>query len=618
MEPKHSINRSFFESSLELKCLLFFSLCLAVIIALSFFLYWEVAGAQIKTQNPRTANLLVVQYLTFRHWVAFQNTSEEGSENEGPDEFVQFMEVLNKRLQNQQYTRRFIWAPDTLLSREFLSDTPSVLQEPTEEDKEFFEKNILSKFDFVLEDYNSESDILEYYDHQDGDGKYDYYQVIRSDKFCNTCHPTYPGIDCEPGQMMGVVHVGIPEPPNSKDAMTKYWAMLFGVAIITAFLSLSAFDMVIRWLIISPLRKLRNVTEGISRGDTSKRADLHTGDEFEMLGEAFNRMLRGLVSAQDKLRRANNQLESNVDELAHLSIQLYETNRLKSDFMATMSHELRTPLNSILGFSDVLGSIDSLNEKQKKYVENINNSGRTLLSMINDILDMAKMESGRMSVSLSTFQISHIVAAQCDMAKPLIDRKNLELQVILEPDLPPMRQDESRIQQILNNLLSNAIKFTPEGGRIRLNVRKTETVLHPHHQDDSPGSGRFGSAILKPIPILELQVSDTGVGISEDDQNYIFEKFRQGSRVSPDGDALKREYTGSGLGLSIVKEICKMLEGEITLESRIGLGSTFTVRLPWTLEEREHTENELREKYQDYSKNRIMKLAQKPAELPEK
>ena len=166
---------------------------------------------------------------------------------------------------------------------------------------------------------------------------------------------------------------------------------------------------IVRYVIVKPLRHLRDVSDAISRGNTSLRAEIHTGDEFEELAVAFNRMLRHLTGAQEELRQVNANLDGKVDELAQANMRLYEMNMLKSDFLATMSHELRTPLNSILGFSEVLGSIDSLDEKQKRYVQNIQKSGKTLLEMINDILDLAKIESGKMEIRLTDFRIAQVV-----------------------------------------------------------------------------------------------------------------------------------------------------------------------------------------------------------------
>src|SRR5690606_12961603 len=156
------------------------------------------------------------------------------------------------------------------------------------------------------------------------------------------------------------------------------------------------------------------------------------------------------------------------------------------------------------------------------YAVNIQRSGKQLLEMINDILDLAKIESGKMEVRAGDCNIGSVVAAQCDMARPLSEKKNIDLECQIEPGLPLMRQDQSKIEQILNNLLSNAIKFTPDGGRITIHVRR-----------DRRGD-------------LRLTVADTGVGISESEQSLIFEKFRQGTTVLPDGTAMTREYSGTG------------------------------------------------------------------------
>jgi signal transduction histidine kinase len=229
----------------------------------------------------------------------------------------------------------------------------------------------------------------------------------------------------------------------------------------------------------------------------------------------------------------------------------------------------------------VLGSVDSIDEKQKRYVENIQSSGRVLLEMINAILDLAKIESGKMEVRPSDFGIEQIVTAQCDMARPLTEKKNIDLDAHFEGELPPLHQDQARVQQILNNLLSNAIKFTPEGGRIAVSIRRDEENF------------------------LVMQVRDTGVGIAEEDQQVIFEKFRQGRTGVPSGDAMTRQYTGTGLGLSIVRELCRLLGGEVSVESELGKGSAFTVRLPWTLQEQPRLDSSLVEGFDDFTRPRL-------------
>jgi signal transduction histidine kinase len=396
----------------------------------------------------------------------------------------------------------------------------------------------------------------------DGKWEYQYYTPIRAtNERCILCHEglnlgfTGLGTTMERGDLVSIAKVRMSD-VKTQQALSGNNAILLVTAIITVFLAMLASYAIVRYVIVKPLAHLRDVSDRITHGDIALRAELHTGDEFERLATAFNRMLRQLATNQDELKHFNDSLNFKVDELAQANMRLYEMNRLKSDFLATMSHELRTPLNAIIGFSDVLESIASLDEKQKRYVKNIQTSGKVLLEMINDILDLAKIESGKMEVRLSDFRIGGVIAAQCDMARPLTERKNIDLEMEIESDLPDMFQDQAKVQQILNNLLSNAIKFTPEGGRIVVSAQSAG----PHE--------------------LELKVADTGVGIAEEDKVAIFEKFRQGKTVLSGGDAMTREYSGTGLGLSIVKELCKLLGGEISLESELGKGSTFTVRLP--------------------------------------
>jgi signal transduction histidine kinase len=366
--------------------------------------------------------------------------------------------------------------------------------------------------------------------------------------------------------LMAVVKVVMPDSTTRK-AINWNRAILAATAIMTVFLAMLAAYAIVRYVIVKPLEHLRDVADEVQRGNVQARAEIHTADEFEELGVAFNRMLRGLVDSQEDLRKANSNLDEKVDELAQANLHLYEMNRLKSDFLATMSHELRTPLNSIIGFSDVLGSIESLDERQKRYVQNIRSSGRMLLEMINDILDLAKIEAGKMEVRPGVFRLESIVSAQCDMVRPLAERKRIDLAFDIGPGLEDLEQDPAKVQQILANLLSNAVKFTPEGGRINVQARLA----------DEPAIAG---------PDLLLDVIDTGVGVAEEEQQAIFEKFRQGRVFQTGDDAMTREFSGTGLGLSIVRELCRLLGGDVSVESQLGRGSRFTVRLPVRLSSR--------------------------------
>jgi signal transduction histidine kinase len=417
--------------------------------------------------------------------------------------------------------------------------------------------------------------------------EYHYYQPVRWRSSCAGCHK-YRGVigdaaagsaaepaDGQPigrprtlladNDLMAVVKVVMPDSATRK-AINWNRAVLAATAIMTVFLAMLAAYAIVRYVIVKPLEHLRDVADEVQRGNVQARAEIHTADEFEELGVAFNRMLRGLVDSQEDLRKANSSLDEKVDELAQANLHLYEMNRLKSDFLATMSHELRTPLNSIIGFSDVLGSIESLDDRQKRYVQNIRSSGRMLLEMINDILDLAKIEAGKMEVRPSIFRLESIVSAQCDMVRPLAERKRIDMAFEIGPGLDELEQDPAKVQQILANLLSNAVKFTPEGGRIDVRARLVE----------EPAAGDE----------LVLDVLDTGVGIAEEEQQAIFEKFRQGRVFQTGDDAMTREFSGTGLGLSIVRELCRLLGGDIGVESQLGRGSRFTVRLPVRLSSR--------------------------------
>ncbi len=567
-----------FGSSLELKSIFFFGAALAAVIIVSFVLYYNLTARQLGSQNPLTGKLLAEREFILWHFDAVLRQSELS--NPIPERQPDTEDYATSDfIENMKYQSEMLGIPVTrgTESRESsrLIRTTGPLKTP-EGQLDEFEKELIGRLTRDSGDSAPTS-------RTDEAGNYIYYQPLRIETSCLNCHPqddhrSSLGL----GSLQGVIRVELSDPPSRKQ-LTRFWSMLLAAAIVTAFVGLVSFYVMIRLIIIKPLRSLREVSEAISRGDITKRVQLETGDEFEALGTAFNRMMQHLVSMQDELRGTNTQLRKKVDELATQSLKLFETNRIKSDFMATMSHELRTPLNSILGFSEVLGSIDTLSDKQRRYVENINNSGQTLLNMINDILDMARLEAGRLEAAPTQFHIAAVVDAQIDMARPLVDKKNLSLVCNIQQGLPQMYQDANRIGQILNNLLSNAIKFTPEGGQISVDVSRTKGVIEPAAKQEpsrEPGEADREPA-PEPIPLLEIKVSDSGVGISPDDRQVIFEKFRQaGTSASPDA-AMTRKYSGSGLGLSIVKELCRLLEGNVTVDSRLGFGSVFTVILPW-------------------------------------
>ena len=428
-------------------------------IAGSFWWYGSRTEGLVYAQSPNNAQYLVDAVMLKLHWLTQEKETDITLSSE------KFIAETAKILQTHQEYQARLLIPGAD-KRENQPQTAT-------------EKEVLDYF--IHEPRPSAATLAgppEWRDQRQADKQeYHYFQAVRLRKECMNCHtltsahvvlgsaglpaPPPPA----PGDLLAVVEVIQPD-AATQSALAKNRAIFITTALVTVFLAMMASYVIVRYVIVKPLKHLRNVSDEVSRGNIEARAEIHTADEFEELGVAFNRMLRHLVDVQDELRQVNTNLDTKVDELAQANMRLYELNRLKSDFLATMSHELRTPLNSIIGFSDVLGSIKSLDDKQKRYVQNIQKSGRVLLDMINDILDLAKIESGKMEMRLTEFRIDDVIAAQCDMARPLTERKNIDLEVEIEPNLPELLQDQGKVQQMLNNLLSNAIKFTPEGGRI--------------------------------------------------------------------------------------------------------------------------------------------------------
>ncbi len=552
-----SVKRVLGETRLELKCLVLFAICLFTLIGGSFWWYGSRTENLVYDKARSTGHDLVTAGLLQRHWTVLDKDSPEAASH------------WASKLQSQTFTATFLKPDDTNPNNRPQDDEMAIVQHfpltmPVE-----------SK---TAELGNGPADrtspTIDYFERiaqaENGDWQYQYFQpVYATDRSCVNCHVasgpsvalSAAGLPPQPplreGDLIAVAKIVMPDP--TQNALAKNRAIFLATAVMTVFLSMIASYVIVRYVIVKPLKHLRDTSDEISRGNMEARAEIHTADEFEDVAVAFNKMVRHLVNTQGELKNTNAELDEKVDELAQANMRLYEMNRLKSDFLATMSHELRTPLNSIIGFGEVLDSIKSLDDKQRRYVQNIQKSGRMLLDMINDILDLAKIESGKMELRLADFRIEGVIQAQCDFFRPQTERKNIDLDIEIEPDLPDMFQDQAKVQQVLSNLLSNGIKFTPEGGRINVRAKR------------DPEGGE-----------LLLTVSDTGVGIAEADQAAIFEKFRQGTAVMAQGDAITREYSGTGLGLSIVKELCKLLGGEVSLESELGRGSTFTVHLPWT------------------------------------
>jgi len=318
---------------------------------------------------------------------------------------------------------------------------------------------------------------------------------------------------------------------TSHDAFVRArWAVIgFAVGAIGLALTLG---FAISWSLIGAVKAMDVGLAHITAGDFSRRVDIPNRDELGALAGNLNRM---------------------NEELGRLYRELEAASRHKSEFLANMSHELRTPLNAIIGFSEVLDDrmFGELNEKQAEYVRVVLNSGRHLLSLINDILDLSKVEAGRMELELGPFSLRLALENALTLIHDRAARHGLTVELTVDETFGDVVGDERKLKQVLLNLLSNAVKFTPDGGRIEVRA--------------VPANGT-----------VEVSVTDTGVGIASEDQEAIFEEFRQ---VGTDY-ARKRE--GTGLGLSLARKFVELHGGRLWVKSEIGRGSTFTFTIPTT------------------------------------
>ncbi|WP_180356895.1 HAMP domain-containing protein [Kitasatospora acidiphila] len=296
-------------------------------------------------------------------------------------------------------------------------------------------------------------------------------------------------------------------------------------------------------------------------------------EELERTNEELQEKAEQLAQQNRDIEIKNSAIEEARRVLEERAEQLAQANRYKSEFLANMSHELRTPLNSLLILAKLLSDNNegNLSSKQVEFADTIHGAGSDLLQLINDILDLSKVEAGKMDVRparIALVQLTDYVEAAF---RPLTAEKGLEFTVAVSPDLPAtLHTDEQRLQQVLRNLLSNAVKFT-ESGTVRLEIGPAGPAVPQHIREQLLESGRIDDP---DAPLVAFSVTDTGIGIPDDKLREIFEAFKQADGTT------SRKYGGTGLGLSISRELARLLGGEIHAQSELGRGSTFTLYLP--------------------------------------
>jgi len=379
-----------------------------------------------------------------------------------------------------------------------------------------------------------------------------YARIFRATDSCISCHnPQGPAGLFNRDEPIGAVIIQRNAGEITKTVlMNRVWIIAAGLIAGTG--AIVAFYMITQRVILRPIRQLRALANNVAEGNLDIRSSIRTRDEYEKFANAFNNMLDGLQSTQRKLRDANRQLDTKIAELSERNIELYKANKVKGEFLANVSHEFRTPLNAILGFAEILREKPELlsSEKGRRYAENIITSGKNILNMINDLLDLAKTEAGKMTMHIEETAIEPLCRELMASFSVLTKKKKIKARMLVDDKIPLLQTDGGKVRQILYNFLSNAVKFTPERGRIEIRVSMPDD-MH-----------------------VRVAVADTGCGIAEADREKIFEKFRQS-----DG-SITRQSTGTGLGLAISRELATLLAGTIGLESEVGAGSTFWLDIP--------------------------------------
>ena len=349
-------------------------------------------------------------------------------------------------------------------------------------------------------------------------------------------------------------HVFVEEPLSEAFAPLES-AIWRTVILLVAFLLLaSATGVLLARRLVRPIESIQAAAAKIGSGALDQRIDTTSRDELGALAEEFNRMAEQLegsyANLEQKVDERTQELAATLEQLDEKSRELETASRHKSQFLANMSHELRTPLNAILGFSQLLrGEVyGDLNEKQEEYLDDILTSAGHLLALINDILDLSKVEAGQIELEVAPFSLREALERGVVMVRERATKDGVRVALEAYPEADIVSGDERRVRQVIFNLLSNAVKFTPQGGTVDVSAVRVNGEVR-------------------------VSVADTGPGIAREDHDRIFEEFQQ-----TEAGAAQRE--GTGLGLALSKRLVELHGGRIWVDSELGKGSTFVFTLP--------------------------------------
>lgn len=426
----------------------------------------------------------------------------------------------------------------------------------------------------ALNAFYADGDLQDVYGFAEVDGKrvFRYLAPMTIEEACLQCHGEpvgelditgYPKEGWVMGGIGGAISIIMPldiYQQNERDSIAQdvlFFAIMLVVCLVAVYAALS-------YLVTRPLGKIKAGVAEVSEGNLDVQLSYsESSQEMSDLMCEFNGMARELADVYTgledevadrtaQLQQANKVLESQRCQLEAVNAQLMDENQYKSDFLSMVGHELRTPLTSIVTFADLLNKhVVPVDEKEIRALHGIEVGSQALMLMINDILEMSRLDAGRVKLNMEVVDVGDVIALVRATMEPLATKENLEFSCRVAPDVPLVRADFDKLVHVLQNLCGNAVKFTPDGGCVSVGAFF-----------DAAGDG------------VRFEVSDTGIGIAPLDHERIFEKFAQVDSSST------RRYNGTGLGLAIVREYVEMHGGYVSVESELGQGATFTVIIP--------------------------------------
>ena len=507
---------------------------------IAFFIYHR-ARQEFTKEVREEAKLIAMELEITRNYLAFA--------------------LKASKLDVNDQTKHFIPAVSgSVIGLKFAEKTGYVIKQTSIKYRNLFNKPDAFE-EKVLREMEADPNLVEYWDSDVVDGKrverYLYALHVKED--CLLCHgkkelaPEFiqnnyaAGYDYKIGELRGAISVIIPkEIAEQRFAANILFFVILGatsimLVVVIVFITTRSF--------MRPIELLTSAVTAVTEtGNLTANVDITSRDEVGRLGRAFNAMSTKLQSTYATLEQ---RIAEKTSHLQKAILALEQANKMKSEFLANMSHELRTPLNAIIGFAEVLRDkiAGDLNEEQVDFVKDIHSSGQHLLQMINDILDLSKVEAGKMELQYETFLVPQAIEDVYTILKGLAGKKHLELKTRMLTEVGAIEADRVKFKQILYNLLSNAIKFTGENGKIFIEAGIVDDML-------------------------QISVSDTGIGMKAEDQQKVFKEFWQAD------SSFSRKYEGTGLGLALTKRIVVMHGGKIWFESEYGKGSIFYFALP--------------------------------------